>query len=166
MRRSYAIWIAVLYNGVRTINYRLGGLHALAFCTLSRRDGPLGPTVKPWKLPANGLTVDQYGVPSIFSNTSAVNDFVASNPGTVGTRGILRGFNSLNTDLAIAKYFPIKEHYRIQLRAEAFNAFNRVNFANPSLSTASPTTFGEISLSSANSVAAARVMQFAARFEF
>jgi hypothetical protein len=118
------------------------------------------------KLPSNGLTVDQYGVPSIFSNTSAVNDFVASNPGTVGTRGILRGFNSLNTDLAIAKYFPIKERYRIQLRAEAFNAFNRVNFANPTLSTASPTTFGEISLSSANSVAAARVMQFAARFEF
>jgi hypothetical protein len=116
------------------------------------------------KMPVNGLTTDQNGIPSIFPNTNAVNDFVASLPGTVGSRGILRGFNTFNTDLAISKYFPIKEHHRLQLRAEAFNAFNRVNFNSPSLNIASPTTFGEISLSNAS--AAARVMQFAARYEF
>jgi hypothetical protein len=119
------------------------------------------------KAPKFGLTTDQNGIPSIFSNTEAYSDFVASNPGTVGTRGILRGFNSFNTDLAISKYFHITEKHRIQLRAEAFNAFNRVNFNNPSsnLNIANPTSFGEISLGN-NASAAARVMQFAGRYEF
>lgn len=112
-------------------------------------------------LPKNGLTVDENGYPSIFSNTSAVDSFVAQYPGAVGSRGILRGVNSFNTDLAVAKYFHITERQRFQLRAEAFNAFNRVNYGTPSLNTASPTTFGEIT-----SAAAARVMQFAGRFEF
>jgi hypothetical protein len=112
-------------------------------------------------LPTNGLTVDQNGVPSIFPDTAAVDSFVASNPGTVGTRGIVRGVNSFNTDLALSKYIPIKESHRIQLRAEAFNAFNRVNFENPKLDTNSPTTFGEITGS-----APARVLQFAMRYEF
>ncbi|HLK67929.1 MAG TPA: TonB-dependent receptor [Bryobacteraceae bacterium] len=116
-------------------------------------------------LPSNGLTVDQLGIPSLFGNTSAVNSFVASYPGTVGTRGIVRGPNFLNTDLALSKYFRMpKEGHRIQIRAEAFNAFNRVNFGNPTLNTASPTTFGEITAYASG--AAPRVMQFAARYEF
>jgi hypothetical protein len=119
------------------------------------------------KMPANGPTVDQNGIPSLFSNTSAVNDFVASFPGTVGTRGIIRGFKNFDTDLAVSKYFHITEKHRIQLRAEAFNAFNNVNFNNSALNlnSASATNFGEISISN-NSSAAARVMQFAARYEF
>ena len=122
------------------------------------------------KMPANGPTTDQNGIPSLFSNTNVVNDFVASNPGTVGTRGILRGFNFFNTDLAVSKYIPIKERYRIQLRAEAFNVFNNVNFNNAALNLtiSSPTNFGELGFSSATNppALAARVMQFAARFEF
>jgi hypothetical protein len=67
--------------------------------------------------------------------------------------------------MAISKYFRLpKEGHRIQIRAEAFNAFNRVNFGNPSPSTASPTTFGEIT--GYASGAAPRVMQFAGRYEF
>jgi hypothetical protein len=122
------------------------------------------------KMPANGPTNDQNGIPSLFSNTSAVNNFVASFPGTVGTRGILRGFHYFDTDLAVSKYFPIKERYRIQLRAEAFNAFNNVEFNSSALNLniASPTNFGELGFSSASNppALAARVMQFAARFEF
>ena len=49
----------------------------------------------------------------------------------------------------------------LEFRAEAFNAENRVNFGGPSLNTASPTTFGEV-----GSPGAARVMQFAGRYEF
>ena len=114
------------------------------------------------KAPVNGLTTDQNGYPNLFANTNVYADYVASNPGTVGTRGIVRGLGSFNTDLAISKYIRLpKESMRIQLRAEAFNAFNHVNFNNPSLSIASPTTFGEIT-----GAAAARVMQFAGRFEF
>ena len=97
-------------------------------------------------MPTDHFTVDSSGLPSIFANNAAAaSDFVAAYPGTVGTRGILRGLNSFNTDLALSKYFRMpKEGHRIQLRAEAFNAENRVNFGGPSLNTASPTTFGEV----------------------
>jgi len=61
------------------------------------------------------------------------------------------------------------ERQRIQFRAEAFNVLNNVNFDNPSnfttatatLTLASPSTFGQLT-----SAAAARVMQFALRYEF
>jgi hypothetical protein len=145
------------YHTGTPITVSIGGVYNTNYLTSSYAILAPGAT-----LPANGLTVDQNGIPSIFANTNAVNAFVASYPGTVGTRGVLRGPAAFNTDLAIAKYFKLpKEGHRIQLRAEAFNAFNRVNFNNPSLSTASPTTFGEITGASA-----ARVMQFAGRYEF
>ncbi len=119
-------------------------------------------------LPTNGFTFDQNGIPSLFSNTSAVNSFVGQYPGTVGTRGIIRGPHFVNTDMSASKSFRLpREGMRLALRAEAFNAFNHVNFAAPSttnLSLAAPTTFGEIT--SYASGAAPRVMQFALRFEF
>jgi hypothetical protein len=113
-------------------------------------------------MPASGLTFDQSGAPSIFSNTSVYNDFVGQYPGTVGTRGIVRGPKFFDTDLSISKSFRIKESHRVTVRGEAFNAFNNVSFSNPSPSIASPTTFGEIG-STSNP---ARVMQFALRYEF
>jgi hypothetical protein len=67
-----------------------------------------------------------------------------------------------NTDLTVTKYFKMPwENQRLQFRAEAFNAFNNVNFTNPSLSLISPLTFGEF-----QGVMPARVMQFALRYEF
>lgn len=120
-------------------------------------------------LPANGFTFDQNGIPSIFSNTSAVNAFVGSLPGAVGTRGIVRGPGFINNDMSLSKSFRLHgENQRLQFRAEAFNAFNHVNFGNPTgsggLSMASPTTFGEITGYATG--AAPRVMQFALRYEF
>jgi hypothetical protein len=49
----------------------------------------------------------------------------------------------------------------VQVRAEAFNAFNNVNFTTASLSLANPTTFGQFT-----GVMAPRVIQFALRYEF
>ena len=46
-------------------------------------------------------------------------------------------------------------------RAEAFNAFNNVNFYNPNLNLSSTTVFGEF-----QNASAPRVMQFALRYEF
>ncbi len=112
-------------------------------------------------LPANGFTTDQNGIPSIFANTNAVNSFVGQYPGTVGTRGILRGLKSMNDDAALFKSFRVREGMRLTLRAEAFNSTNRVNFGGPSLSLATPTTFGELATPTS-----ARVMQFAGRFDF
>jgi hypothetical protein len=117
-------------------------------------------------LPANGFTFDQNGIPAIFSNTSAVNSFVGGYPGTVGARGILRSPHFLNNDMAVSKYFQLpKEGHKIQLRAEAFNAFNTVQWNSPTLSLATPTTFGEITSAGTSSLPA-RVMQFALRYQF
>jgi hypothetical protein len=115
---------------------------------------------------------DQNGIPSLFANTNAVNSFVGEYPGTSGPRGILRGPAFYNTDLSVSKYFKLPwEGHRLGIRAEAFNAFNNVNFltvapngattGNVSNSLATPSTFGEL-----GAAADARVMQFALRYEF
>lgn len=139
----------VLDSGVYNVNYETSSYSMVA------------PGAK---LPVNHFAFDNNGNPSIFTDTNAVNAFVGSYPGAVGSRGLVRGPGFFNTDLALAKYFRLpKEGHRVQVRAEAFNAFNHVNFANPtSVSLANPTTFGEIT-STANN---ARVMQFALRYEF
>jgi hypothetical protein len=139
----------VLDSGVYNVNYETSSYSILAPGS---------------QMPVNHFAFDNNGNPSIFTNTSAVNAFVGSYPGAAGTRGIVRGPGFFNTDLAIGKTFQLpKEGHRVQVRGEAFNAFNHVNFANPSsVSLANPTTFGEIT-STANN---ARVMQFALRYEF
>ena len=120
-------------------------------------------------LPSNGLSFDQNGAPSIFGNTSAINSFIGGYPGAVGTRGILRGPGFFNNDMAVSKYFNLpKEGHKIQVRAEAFNAFNNVQWNNPAsgnLSLAAPTVFGEITSAGTSSLPA-RVMQFALRYQF
>jgi hypothetical protein len=120
-------------------------------------------------LPPTHLGFDSNGIPSIFANPDVVNDFVGSNPGVVGTRGILRGPHFFDTDMALSKSFTLpRENMRISFRAEAFNVFNNVEFGYSSntsgLSLANPTTFGEIT--SYATGAGPRVMQLALRFEF
>ena len=69
--------------------------------------------------------------------------------------------NFYNTDLALTKNLNLTNGHRIQFRAEAFNAFNNVNFTNVSLDASSPNSFGQFTATSP-----ARVMQFALRYEF
>ena len=109
-----------------------------------------------------------------------MNAFVGQYPGTVGTRGILRGPSFFNTDLAVSKSFRLPwEGQRVAFRAEAFNAFNNVQFGNPNtttgLSLANPGTFGEIyrlrrghagTSTTVGTQAGPRVMQLALRYEF
>ncbi len=110
----------------------------------------------------SGVQIDQNGNPSIFGNTSASNSFADELPGHSGTRAALRLASMFNTDLTIAKSFRLPwEGQRVQFRAEAFNAFNNVNFTNPSLSLQAPLTFGEF-----QGVMDPRTMQFALRYEF
>jgi hypothetical protein len=46
-------------------------------------------------------------------------------------RGILRGPGVTNLDFSLAKYFNVTEKFRLQFRAEAFNASNTPAFGNP-----------------------------------
>jgi len=80
------------------------------------------------------------------------------------TRNNLRGPRYSRTDLSVNKHFQIRENYGLEFRAEAYNAFNQVNFALPIGSVAdinNPSTFGVI-----NADEAPRVMQFSLRFDF
>ncbi|MDX1984971.1 MAG: TonB-dependent receptor [Bryobacteraceae bacterium] len=112
--------------------------------------------------PQAGVGFDQTGSPSIYRNTSAVNSFVAQYPGGTGTRAIARLAPMTNVDLGLFKRFFLPfEGHTLQFRAEAFNAFNNVNFFDPSLRIDTPSTFGQF-----RRAMPARVMQFALRYEF
>ncbi len=105
---------------------------------------------------------DNNGNPSIFSNVNASNSFADSYPGNVGTRAAVRLAGMVNFDIGVAKSFALPwEGQRIQFRAEAYNAFNNVNFIQPSLALYNPTTFGEY-----QNTMPPREMQFALRYEF
>jgi len=106
--------------------------------------------------------LDAEGNPSLFSDVSAANNFTDAYPGGVGTRALVRLAGMVNFDIAVAKSFRLPwEGHRIQFRAEAYNAFNNVNFTAPSLTLQNPATFGEY-----QSTMPPREMQFALRYEF
>jgi carboxypeptidase family protein len=111
---------------------------------------------------SGGVHIDENGIPSIFSNTSASNNFQDQPPEGAGTRAAVRLAPIFNVDMALTKAFYLPwEGKRVQFRAEAFNAFNHANFTNPSLSLESPQTFGEF-----QGTLEPRSMQFALRLEF
>jgi hypothetical protein len=69
---------------------------------------------------------------------AAVNRF-----GNLG-RNVVIGPSLVNTDLGVMKTLTVGRRYRVQLRADIFNLFNRVNFGQPGNVVGSP-TFGKIS---------------------
>ena len=90
------------------------------------------------------------------------NAFAQPATGTLGNmpRNVVRGPAIRDLDLALTRVFPLG-HQNIEIRAEAFNAFNWFVPGTPSL-TLSSATFGQIS-----SVAVPpRVVQLAAKFTF
>jgi hypothetical protein len=92
-------------------------------------------------------------------NTSA---FALPAPYRFGTsgRGTLNGPGLWNIDASFIKDFPIREQWRMELRAEFFNLLNHANFGLPGASAGTP-AFGVISKAQD-----ARSSQFALRLEF
>jgi hypothetical protein len=137
---------ALFYGGLWPTNFSFG---AIAYPINSRFTT------------SNGI--DASGNPGIFKTPDAAsNNWLPMYAGDVGSRAAVRLAGSLNFDIAVAKSFRLPfEGHRLQLRGEAFNAFNHANFLNPSLDAASPSNFGEYSQD-----AGPRVMQFGLRYEF
>jgi len=73
------------------------------------------------------------------------------------------GPNFYQWDLSLRKTFnlPFREGLRLQFQADAFNAFNRVNWNNPNVSNAGSSTFGQITGSLPG-----RVLQFGGKINF
>ncbi|MFN7938078.1 MAG: carboxypeptidase regulatory-like domain-containing protein [Bryobacteraceae bacterium] len=92
-------------------------------------------------------------------NTAA---FTAPPDGSWGSagRGILEGPGLFNFDMALNKDFRILEGHSLNIRGEAFNAFNTVNFGNPD-ATLTSANFGRILTTGPG-----RVMQVALRYTF
>jgi hypothetical protein len=81
-----------------------------------------------------------------FFNTGA---FVNPNNEPLGTygnssRGIIYGPAYADTDASILKDFTLPQSFRLQFRAEAFNAFNQVNFSLPNTYANAGSAFGQI----------------------
>lgn len=105
------------------------------------------------------------GQVQLFANPTAALSAFTGPIGLEGpTRNNLRGPRLSNTNLSLNKHFQIRDRYGVEFRAEAYNAFNQVNFALPIGSVAdinNPNTFGVI-----NAAAGAREMQFSLRVDF
>jgi hypothetical protein len=91
----------------------------------------------------------------------------ADNPGTTSglERAFLNGPTFFNLDSSIIKNIKISENMRIQLRGEFFNVLNHTQFGTPAggqfISVNSATSYSITGLATA-----ARISQFAIRFEF
>jgi outer membrane receptor protein involved in Fe transport len=99
--------------------------------------------------------LDAYFDQSAFVSPTAFGDF-----GQLG-RNIIVGPKQINTDFSIMKNIPVTESQRVQFRAEFFNLFNNVNFANP-INIVSSENFGQI----ASTTTGPRVIQFALKYTF
>jgi hypothetical protein len=80
-------------------------------------------------------------------------------PGTT-PRNSVRGPGFSRTDLSLFKNIPVTGTHRLQLRLEAFNAFNQVRFGQPGNSIGTP-DFGRITTAEEG-----RVIQLAMKYSF
>jgi hypothetical protein len=128
---------------------------------------------------ATHLQKPSTGGVNIFANqATAAAAYVGPIGFQIGSRNGLRGPNFFNTDLGLAKNFPIHgDQVKANFRADAFNALNHPNFALPASNSfngldeqdVTSSQFGNISstvVPSGNLNNGARVLQLSLRVEF
>jgi len=100
--------------------------------------------------------LNEYFDTTAFAVPSAFGDF-----GQLG-RNIIRGPKQIDTDFSIIKLVPVTESQGVEFRAEFFNLFNNVNFANPVNIIYPSSNFGSI----VTTTTGPRVVQFALKYNF
>jgi len=111
-----------------------------AFCGLDASGNPLpGPTVGSYQRPGCGQI------------------------GNAG-RNSLRGPQYFQSDIALTKEIPITDRVRLRFRADAFNAFNKVNLGLPNSVVDAPTQAGAITNIAPGAIQ--RQFEFSARLQF
>jgi hypothetical protein len=91
--------------------------------------------------------------------------FAPNTPGVWGNvpKGYLRGPGFWNVDIAFSRNLNVGGARRVELRIEAFNLFDTVNWANPTVQIGSTAlTNGRVTNTSGDP----RIMQFAAKYVF
>ncbi len=103
---------------------------------------------------------------NLFANPASVfNSFRPAMVGidtTSGAGGQLRGLSRWNVDVALSRKFMFNERWSTTFSAQLFNAFNVVQFADPSVSLQSPQTFGVLS----SQLNTPRIVQFGLHLDF
>jgi len=86
-------------------------------------------------------------------------------PGTFGNAGhdIYHGPGFIQWDMALSRIFPIKEHVRLEFRADFFNIMNHANWNAPATALNS-TTYGQVT--GFESVGGPRLIQVASKLYF
>lgn len=123
--------------------------------------GILGPS-------ASSLRPDVTGDPTRGTNLETIGSwfngsaFSEPAPGNVGNagRGILRGPGIQRWDISLFKNIRITEQVRMQLRGEAFNAFNQTNYNGPN------TSFGSVLFGRITSARDPRNIQLGLKLSF
>ncbi len=87
--------------------------------------------------------------------------FDPTNPFGNTPRNFLTGPGQKNVDFSVIKFIPVNERFRGEVRAEFFNVFNWVNYANP-VTNIAVGSFGRIISASTGP----RVVQFAFKLNF
>jgi Carboxypeptidase regulatory-like domain/TonB dependent receptor-like, beta-barrel len=96
----------------------------LGFTTVSRPDLVPG---HPLYLSDQSLAGGRRFNPAAFDGATPL---AQGRQGTLG-RNVLRGFSANQVDVALRREFKLTEVMKLQFRLDAFNLFNRANFANP-----------------------------------
>ena len=96
--------------------------------------------------------------------SSASGPVLFPNAGEFGNtaRNSFRGPTFYNVDASLIKRFKITENQSVQFRAEGYNIFNHAQFGTPSVTLATPATFGKYS----STLNGARILQMALRYDF
>ena len=132
----------------------------------------------------NSLTGIGLDRPNLVSGVNPYNESMGSqlqwlNPaaftqnalGTFGNlgRNVLRVPSQINVDTSLSRIFPITERFRLEARADAFNAINHTNFKVPKTSTVGITDINAVTASTFGRLTSAydpRILQFALKLHF
>jgi hypothetical protein len=109
--------------------------------------------------------VNQWLNPAAFANPPAATVAGQSDDSPLGGRtNSVRGPGFRDLDMSLFKQFPIKEAFKVEFRAEAFNLGNWHSFANPNanLNFLNPTGFSAITSSRGNP----RILQLALKLYY
>jgi hypothetical protein len=98
--------------------------------------------------------------PSCWINPAA---FAQPALGTIGNTalGIIEGPGAVTFNLGLSRLISVHEGQTVELRGEAQNVLNRINYNNPVNTLASAATFGQIT-----SAQPARILQFGVKYVF
>jgi hypothetical protein len=143
-------------NGILTLRSGV----PLAMGTSQNLTGSLGGGSRPNRLRSGALPESERSISRWFDPAAFALPAQFTFGNTSRTEPHLRGPGTAQLDFSLYRNIRFVERVNFQIRAEAFNALNRVNFGGPN------STIGGPGVGVITSAGAARILQFGARLSF